>query len=153
MRTPRSMFALLALLLAGCSGEPTSPAAGVVASYLATVPSSAGATAYGSLVVTSTQNGVTTPINVRGSEIRVVLAADSSTTGRLYVPSTPAGAAPTAGIDADLTGTWSRTGDVVTLHHAADTFLRDMPLTVHGDELLGDATFGAVRVQLTLVKR
>jgi hypothetical protein len=153
MRAPRSMFALLALSLAGCSGEPTSPAAGVAGSYLATVPGSTGAAAYGSLVVTSTQNGVTTPVDVRGSEIGVLLAADGSTTGRLYVPSAPAGAAPSAGIDADLAGTWSLAGDVVTLHHAADTFLRDMPLTVHGDELLGDATFGGVRVQLTLVKR
>jgi hypothetical protein len=149
MRKPRSTFALLALAaLIGCAGDPTSPPSpGGATSYVAIVPASAGITAYGSLVVTSTQNGVTTPVDVSGTQIHLVLSADSSTSGRLFVPGT------TAGIDADLAGTWSRTGDVVTLRHAADTFLRDMPLTVRGDELVGDETFGSVRVRLTLVTR
>jgi len=54
------------------------------------------------------------------------------------------------GFDGDLAGTWTLSGTTVRLQHAADTFLRDMPLTVAGNQLTGDATFSGVRVRLVL---
>jgi hypothetical protein len=152
MRKPLATFALLAFALAGCSasGDPTFPASGsLAASYITTVPASAGAPSFGSFLVTTTANGVTTDRVVTGAEIRLVLAADGSTSGHLFVPADGGG---TANFDADLAGTWSATGDVVTLRHAADTFLRDMPLAVRDGSLVGDSTFGNVRVRLTLVR-
>ena len=39
------------------------------------------------------------------------------------------------------------------LSHGADTFLRDMPLTVNDNRLEGERTFGNVRVRVVLARR
>jgi hypothetical protein len=84
-----------------------------------------------------------------GAAVHVILAADGSTTGRLFVPAS--GTQPAT--DADLAGTWSQSGGIVTFHQSADTFVRDMPFSVRDEQLAGDATFGGVRVQMTLARR
>jgi hypothetical protein len=54
--------------------------------------------------------------------------------------------------DADLAGTWTRSGSIVEFSHAADTFVRDMPFTMQGATLVGDRTFGDVRIRVTLTR-
>ena len=54
-----------------------------------------------------------------------------------------------------MAGTWREDRNVVTVSQAADTFVKDMPLTlsndlVNGWILVGDKTFNSVRIQLTL---
>jgi hypothetical protein len=148
------MFTLLAISLAGCSDGGTAPVATAVSGrYLVACPASAGAPAYGTLTFTTVENGVTTDHAATGAEINLDLAADGATAGRLFIPDAPDGSGGTMDFEADLAGTWTVAGEVLTLHHAADTFLRDMPLTVRDGQLIGDRTFGGVRVRLTLARR
>jgi hypothetical protein len=52
-------------------------------------------------------------------------------------------------MDESLEGTWSLSGDQVSLEHEADTFLRDMDLLLDGDRLVGEETFSmTIRVEL-----
>jgi hypothetical protein len=153
MRKSLATFAVLACALTACATESTSSLPAGAASYLAAVPASTGTTPVGSLLVSTTENGVTTDRVAAGAEIRLVLAPDSSTSGHLFVPAASVGGGATADFDADLAGTWSKTDNIVTLHHAADTFLRDMPLIENGNQLVGDRSFGNVRVRLTLVRQ
>lgn len=120
-------------------------------SYVASLPATGGS-AFGSLTFTTTEGGVTVDRVAEGAEIKLVLAADGTTSGSLFVPNADP-EAPGESFTADLTGTWSVAGNVITLTHGADTFLRDMPLTVKGDRLEGDRTFGNVRVRLSLVRQ
>jgi hypothetical protein len=54
---------------------------------------------------------------------------------------------------ANLAGSWTLNGTTVTLNHTADTFLRDMPLQLQGNTLVGDQTFSGTRVEVTLTKQ
>ena len=137
MRKRLATVLLGACALVACSSNPTSSSGYVIAGD------------YTAASLTTTNAGTVTDQLAAGATVRVVLAADGSTTGRLFVPAL--GTQPAT--DADLAGTWSQSGDVVALHHNADTFLRDMPLTAHGQQLVGDRTFSGVRVQLTLARR
>ncbi|HUQ84680.1 MAG TPA: hypothetical protein VM076_26250 [Gemmatimonadaceae bacterium] len=122
-------------------------------SYVAKVPATGGA-AFGTLVLSTTQNGVTVDHVAQGAEIRLALASNGATSGSLHVPNVELGdSKEPVTFDANLAGTWSLDGNTITLSHDADTFLRDMPLTVKGDRLEGDRTFGGVRVRLSLVRQ
>ena len=126
---------------------------GLSATYIATVPAS-GSAAFGTLVLSTTENGVSVDHAARGAEIRLALASDGTTSGSLHIPNvTLDDSEEPVTFDANLAGAWSLTGNTITLSHDADTFLRDMPLTVKGDRLEGDRTFGGVRVRLSLVRQ
>ena len=127
-------FALIgALVVAGC-GDSNDPDP-VVGTYVAT-----------SLV--TTENGQ--PFNhiANGSTIVLSLQSGGSTTGAVHFEA--AGGDPD--FDANLNGTWTRSGSTVELNHSADTFLRDTPLTFDGFTLTGDETFSGVRLQVTLTR-
>ena len=85
-----------------------------------------------------------------GSTATIDLLANGTTTGHLHVVATAASPA----FDADLAGTWRRTGNVVTFSQNADTFLRDMDFNVvpasTGVALEADQVFSGVRIQITL---
>jgi hypothetical protein len=86
-----------------------------------------------------------------GSTLTLNLASNGTTSGHLHV----AASASNPVLDADMAGTWREDGNVVTVSQAADTFVKDMPLTlsndlVNGWILVGDKTFNSVRIQLTL---
>lgn len=88
------------------------------------------------------------------STISIVLTPQGTTSGHMHIVAK--GELPA--LDADLTGTWRQvgsagTGSGVDLDHAADTFLRDMPLTFNGTTLRGDRTFGGTRIELFLTRR
>lgn len=96
-----------------------------------------------------TQIGQTTDYLAAGATARLELDADGTTTGRLFVPG---GGENGGDFDADLAGTWTLQGDTVRLSHAADTFLRDMPLVVSRNSLAGDRTFSGIHVRIVLVR-
>ena len=56
--------------------------------------------------------------------------------------------------DADMAGTWTRTGMTVDIDQPADTFVRDMPFTLTPNvgswDLVGNETFSGTNIQLTL---
>lgn len=132
-RAAYSLALIGAFVVAGCD-DSTDPDP-VVGTYVAT-----------SLV--TTENGV--PFNhiANGSTIVLTLHAGGTTTGSVHFEA--AGGDPD--FDANLNGSWTRTGDTVELSHSADTFLRDTPLTFDGFTLTGDETFSGVRVQVTLTR-
>jgi hypothetical protein len=148
-RTVLRLLALaMPLALAGCDDGVSPPVLRVdevAGSYIATRPPG-GTLSLGALTFTIVQNGVERDLLAEGSEIDLLLGADGTTTGHVFV----AGAEEEGDLEADLTGTWSLDGTVVTLDHEADTFLRDMPLTVRGDRLEGEETFAGVRVRVVL---
>jgi hypothetical protein len=89
-----------------------------------------------------------------GSTLVLNLLPDHTTNGHLHVADNGNGQP----LDADLTGTWTANGNVVTVANpTVDTFVRDMPLTsthdpVNGWLLVGDKVFGDVRIQVTLTR-
>jgi hypothetical protein len=148
----RSLLRLLALAmplaLAGCD-DGVSPRVlsldEVAGSYVATRPAG-GTLSLGALTFTIVQGGVTRDLLAEGSTIDLGLHADGTTSGRLFVKN----ADEEGDLEADLTGTWSLDGNIVRLDHEADTFLRDMTLTVRVRELEGEETFAGVRVRVVL---
>lgn len=68
----------------------------------------------------------------------------------LYVPGGDEGGGD---LDEDLEGTWVAAHGRVTLAHPADTFLRDMELTLESDRLRGGETFGRTTIRIELLRR
>jgi hypothetical protein len=88
---------------------------------------------------------------VAGSAVTLNLAANGSTSGHLHIAPTNTDPA----FDADLAGTWHQTGNVVTFTQTADTFIRDLQLTLERDPangwvLVGDQNFSGTNVKITL---
>lgn len=98
---------------------------------------------------TTTENEVITNQLDLGANATLVLMADGATSGHVFVPAD----GEDGPLDADLSGTWRLDGSTVTLSHGADTFLRDMPLTVVGNTLVGDQTILDTRVQITFTRQ
>lgn len=127
-------FALIgAVVIAGCEDSNDPDAA--VGTYVAT-----------SLV--TTENGQSFNHIANGSTITLNLLSGGSTTGALHFEA----ALGDPDFDANLNGSWTRSGSTVELDHSADTFLRDTSLSFNGSTLTGDETFGGVRVQVTLTR-
>lgn len=82
--------------------------------------------------------------------LNIVLMANDSTTGRLFVPG---GADSGVDLDADLTGTWVLHGDTVEFSQTADTFVRDMPFVYAGNKLSGEAQFSGVSVRVVMARQ
>ena len=98
---------------------------------------------------TVTKGGTTTSVLAQGGALALVLNPQGATGGYLHIPGSVTGDVDE---DDDLTGTWTRSGNTVKLDHTAETFLRDMPLTIQGGSLVGDRTFRTFRVQVTLIR-
>ncbi|HEX2781108.1 MAG TPA: hypothetical protein VHM30_16530 [Gemmatimonadaceae bacterium] len=131
-----ALSVLIALVTAGCGGDdPVAP--------------SNPAGAYTATSFTTTDGGTTTNVLAAGGSISLVLTAQGATTGHLFVPASVTG---DVDVNDDLSGTWTQNGSTVHLSHAADTFLRDTPFTIHGATLVGDRTFGTTRIQVTLTR-
>lgn len=138
---------LFSVLLVSCSESPTE-------SEILTVQAVAGmygaAGDFGALTFTTTSNGAVVDWLDEGATLSLRLNADLTTEGHLFVPGADEDGSD---IDADLVGTWQLTNNIVTLAHAADTFLRDMALTANADRLAGDHTFSGTRIRLTLERQ
>jgi hypothetical protein len=106
--------------------------------------------AFGAYTFTTVDSGVVTDWMEAGASISLRLNTDGTTEGELFVPGADEDGSD---FEANLTGTWQLAGGAVTLEHDADTFLREMPLTVVGGRLEGDRTFDGTRVRLTLQRQ
>ena len=107
----------------------------------------------GALVFSTTAGGVETNWLQRGATIDLALRADGTTAGRIFIPDIDVETGePQPGTDFDesLAGTWTISGNRVSLDHGADTFLRDMEFIVSDDALSGTDTFGGVEIQVVL---
>ncbi len=91
--------------------------------------------------------GTTTDILAAGGIFEITLTAQGTTTGRLFIPDAVTGEGD---FDSSLTGTWTQSGSTIDFHHTADTFVRDMTFTMQGSTLVGDRTFGDLRIRVTL---
>ena len=103
--------------------------------------------------LTTTDTSGTTDWVAAGSTLTLSLAANGTTTGNLFIP----GAAEGGGdFNADMAGTWSLTGEVITFTQTADTFVRDMDFSAAKDRISGDQTFSfntvPTRVRIVLTK-
>jgi hypothetical protein len=127
----------IAVALTACGDDPFSP----------TVENVSGS--YTASTFTITTAGSTTNLLIGGSTVTVTLAADGSTTGRLFVPG---GSENGGDIDADLAGTWTLTGSTVTFGQSSDTFIRDIPFTAGRNRLTADGTFSGATIHLVLTK-
>jgi hypothetical protein len=134
-RATAALVCALSLSVAACGNDdlPVSPLT-LAGTYTATQ-------------LTTTTGGVTTNQLAAGASVTLVLSADGTTVGRLFVP-----ASTSPAVDVPLNGTWAYANGDVDLTSSTDTFLRDMLFSVEGNTLVGDQTFGATRVQIVLTK-
>jgi hypothetical protein len=136
----RVAMGLVALALAGGCSDTTAPAP--------TVDQVAGSYVATEFLVTA--GGTVTDQLAAGSELTVTLVADGSATGRLFVPG---GAEDGSHFDADLAGSWTLSGRVVTINTTADTFVRNLAFRYDNGRLRADQTFAGTRVEILLVRR
>lgn len=128
-------FAAASILL-GCSDSFTPSIGNVAGSYTSTT------------FLTTDSTGTTDQL-AAGTTFTISLAANGTTTGRLFVPGAGAGGGD---LDADMAGTWTLTGTTVQFAQTADTFVRDMPFRAESNRLRGEAVFGATTVRVVLTK-
>ena len=110
-----------------------------------TTASAAGT--YTATTFTTTAGGAMVNQLAGGASLRLVLAADATVTGRLFIPDADEGGGD---LDASMAGTWSLRDGVVRFAQTADTFVRNMPFQADGSTLRGDATFGGTTVRVVL---
>ena len=134
-----SVAVAVALLLASCGGDGSS--------FSPTVDNVSGSYSASSFTVTSSAG--TLDLLDLGATADVTLAANGTTTGRLFVPG---GAEGGGDLDEDLTGTWSLSGSTVTFNQTADTFIRDAPFTASQNRLTGEGTFNGQTIHIVLAK-
>jgi len=120
-------------------GDSTSPGPSVVGNYAAII------------FVTTPSGGSARNELQAGSTLTFNLNSNGTISGHLHVAAN--GTAPV--FDADMAGTWSVNGNVVTFTQAADTFVRNMAFTIQSEGgsvkfLVGDQVFSGTRVNLTL---
>jgi hypothetical protein len=84
-----------------------------------------------------------------GATVTLDLAADRTTTGRLFVPN---GNDDGTDLDEDLTGTWSLNGSTVTFEHSAESPIPDIDFTATANQLTGENTFSGGTLRLVLTK-
>jgi hypothetical protein len=88
-----------------------------------------------------------------GASIQLGLASGGVASGQIFVPGLGEGGGD---FDESLEGTWSYVQPTLSLDHAADTFMRDLPLTaskVNGViQLEGEKNFGDETIHVVLVK-
>lgn len=121
----------------GCGSDSTAPKSALPGLY---APSQ---------WVTTGASGQTNQL-LAGSTLSLTLDFDGKTSGHLHV----AAAGSNPAFDADMTGTWSESGNKVTFSQPADTFVRDLTFNVvpNGDtwSLSTDQVVNGTRIQLTL---
>ena len=129
----------LAISIAACGGDSTSPSTDPPAG------------SYNAITFVTTGTSGQRDELLAGGSLQLALDPEHKSSGHLHVAASSASPV----FDADMAGTWTANGNVVTVSQAADTFVRNMPFTleldpVKGYVLLGDKTFSSTRIQITL---
>jgi hypothetical protein len=140
MRAPlvRTVALALAAVLASCGDDDK---------FSPTVENVAGT--YSATSFTLSTPAGTVDLLGLGSSVTVTLEPDGTTTGRLFVPG---GAEEGGDVDADLTGTWTLNGSIVTFNQTADTFIRDVEFTAGQNRLTAEGTFEDQTIRVVLRK-
>ena len=140
---------IVAMMLAACSDSPTEPVP-LTVQAVAGVYGASGA--FGALTFMTIDSGDVTDWLGAGASISLRLNTDGTTEGELFIPGAGEDGSD---VEENLTGTWHLADNAVTLEHDADTFMREMPLTIVGGRLEGDETFdnSGTRVRLTLQRQ
>lgn len=135
----RATIALtLALAVGSCGGEDT---------FSPTVESVTGSYTASSLTLVSSVG--TTDLLALGSTVAITLAADGTTSGRLFVPG---GNDDGSDLDVDLAGTWALSGSTVTFNQTGNSFIREVEFTAGPDQLNGEGEFSGAIIRLVLRK-
>ena len=128
-----------ATLLACGSDNSTEPGLALEGNYTATQWQTSGS------------SGQTNQL-IAGSTLNIALNTNGTTTGHLHIAASGGNPA----VEADMAGTWAKSGNTVTFSQSADTFVRDTPFTVVANganwALVGDHVFSGTRIQLTLTR-
>jgi hypothetical protein len=129
-----------AMTMSGCATEITSSLkhSGPVGSYT-------------SIILYSTSVADTTNQTPLSGVFNISLAPDGSTSGHLQLGAFNGNPA----VDADMTGTWTRTGNTIQFQQPAATFVRDMSFTIQKltDSywwLVGDDVYAGTRYNVML---
>lgn len=128
-----------ALTLISCGGDDLSSPSrtAVVGTYEATS-------------FTVTQSDITADLLNLGATLSLTLAQDGTATGHLIAPHFGPGGSD---LNEDLTGTWTLSGETVSLSlPQATTFLQDATFRFDSSRLIGDETVNETRVQLVLTR-
>jgi hypothetical protein len=104
---------------------------------------------YEASAFTATGFSGTTDLLLAGATVDATLAADGTTSGRLFVPG---GEEDGSDLDEDLTGTWALTGQTVTFNQTADTFIGEAEFIAGRNTLTAEGTFNGLSIFLQLVK-
>ena len=83
-----------------------------------------------------------------GASVQVTLTSDGATTGRLLLP----GADLSGDHDEDLAGTWTLTGNKVTISPRGPSVLRFAEFTAAADQLTGERILSGETLRLVLIK-
>ncbi|MEO8580814.1 MAG: hypothetical protein ABI469_11240 [Gemmatimonadales bacterium] len=139
MNKSRALFRIAIPAVLFACGDSTSPQISVVGSYQAVV------------FATTPSGGSPRDELQAGSTFTIRLNSDGSTSGHLFV----AANGTTPALNADMTGTWTRTGNSVNFTQAADTFVRNMTFAVERVDtnvavLLGDKVFSGTQITVLL---
>jgi len=132
-------WSLAAVALAGCGGDDNG--------FSPSVASVAGT--YNASQFTATNSSGTVNLLSLGATVHVVLNPDGTTTGHLSVPDI---GQEGGALEADLTGTWTLSGNAVTFSQTADTFIRDVEFTAAQNSLESEGTFDGATLHLALAK-
>ena len=150
MRLPMLSRLFIALscvaLIAACGdGGSSTPGISGGSSYPATVDGTSSAT-----VVTLTEAGGSTDLLAEGVVISLVLTPGGATTGTMTVPAAYSESGEEEILSLNGTYTYDATTGIVTLAHAADTFLRDTTWHAKGTQLKGTFDGGTYTLTVTL---
>ena len=108
---------------------------------------------YVAITLVTTSNATPSNELAAGGTFTIDLARNGTTSGHLHLVATAGHPA----LDADMSGTWVRTGDTIDFTQAADTFVRDMTFTIEQISdtawfLVGDQTFAGTRINVRLAQ-
>lgn len=138
---------LLVLALGACADDPLGPEDVAPEDLVGT---------FDATTFTLTEGGRSLNLLAVGADVEITLAADGTTTGRLFVPQ---GDEDGSDLDASLAGTYTfdeETREVV-FDQAADTFVRDLSLTAvrtsRGITLEGGVDFEDGSIEIVLTRR
>jgi hypothetical protein len=128
-------FLLGTTVLSIACGDSAGPET-VAGTYVATVFTLSGAT--------------DADVLAAGGSITMTLKADGTTTGTFFVPASLNGGTD---FTADLSGTFTVTGQALHFTQVADTFIRDVTWVIETNQLRGMGTFTGVTVSAILTRQ
>lgn len=108
--------------------------------------------AYEATVFRGDDEGVDRDLLDEGGSLSITLAANGTTSGRLFVPG---GDEDGSDLDMSLVGTWTLDEErsEVTFDQSADTFLRGMTFAASEDRLEGEESFVDGSIEVVLEKQ